>query len=57
MTKPKLYNLELHKKVNGMWIKHSTIIWAGPASLCYGEKKKLDSIKAHFEFYKVVPNQ
>ena len=57
MNNPKLYNLELHKKVNGKWVHQSTIIWNSQAPLCYGEKKKLDSVKAYFEFYKVVPNE
>lgn len=56
MKPPKLFNLELHKKVNGKWVHYSTIIWNKLASLCYGEKKKLESVKSHFEFYKVVPN-
>lgn len=52
----KLWDLQLHKKLNGKWIFHQTIIWNGSAQLVYGEKKKLDSVKAYFEFYKVVEN-
>lgn len=52
----KLYNLELHKKVNGKWVHHSTVVWNGPYSLCKGEGVKKNAYKAHFEFYKIVPN-
>ncbi len=53
----KLHNLELHKKVNGVWVHDSTVIWNCPYSLCAGEKIKRNAYKAHFEFYKIVDNE
>lgn len=57
MAGGKLYNLELHKKLNGKWVHYSTDIWNSSYSLCKGEKIKKEAYKAHFEFYKIVPNQ
>lgn len=56
MAGSRLHNLQLWKKVNGKWIHFSTEIWNGPYSLCKGEKIKKEAYKAHFEFYKIVPN-
>ena len=51
-----LYNLELHKKVNGIWLHFETIIWNVPYALCLGEKIKKEAYKSHFEFYKITKN-
>jgi len=56
VTGPQMYNLELHKKQNGAWTFHSTVIWNAPYSLCKGEKIKKEAYKAHFEFYKITKN-
>lgn len=53
----KLYNLELHKKVGNKYVHDSTVVWQCPYSLCKGEKIKKQAYKAHFEFYKIVPNE
>ena len=52
----KLYNLELHRKVNGKWQHYSTVLWAVPYPLAKGEKRKREACKAYFEFYKIVEN-
>lgn len=57
MKNPKLYNLELHKKVNGKWVHHMTRIKNSPYSLCKGMKLHYEMSKTHFEFYKIVENK
>ncbi len=52
----KLWDLRYYTKQNGKWVFQSTVIWNGPASLVWGEMKKLNSVKAYFEYYKVVEN-
>lgn len=56
MEAVKLFNLELHTKVDGRWRHHSTVVWNCPFSLCKGEMIKRNAYKTHFEFYKIVPN-
>ena len=53
---PKKYNLELWKKLRGEWRHHSTVMYNQPYGICSSEKKKRETNKAHFEFYKIVPN-
>ena len=57
MQKPRLYDLQLHKKVNGVWVHFSTLIWNSPYPLCRGMKLQYEMHKAHFEFYKIKLNK
>lgn len=53
----KLYNLELHRRVNGKWMHVRTLVWAAPYPLCKGEKIKYEANnKAYFEYLKIVLN-
>lgn len=53
----KLYNLELHRRVNGKWMHVRTLVWAAPYPLCRGEKIKYEAnTKAYFEYLKIVAN-
>ena len=52
----KLYNLVRYRLHDGKWKEEATVVWNCPYSLCRGEKKKKEATKAHFEFFKIVPN-
>ena len=52
----KAYDLQHWRKVNGQWRHYATPIRNKPYGLVKGQKNKLDAAKAHFEFYKIVPN-
>ncbi len=54
---PKMYDLQLWRKVDDTYRHVETRVWNSPYRLCKWEKDNREAYKAHFEFYKIVPNQ